>query len=270
MNLRPAISALACLAALCRCSADPFAGSRVTRVNREQLVLTHQPHADAYFSAVRGCQHAFGVIDARRADLMADLARALHCLPNAEAPDLENALRDALRAAGVTRVRVRITRPEGVLQEDPKAQAWLTAVLASESADGAALAAIDARYNDVLRDVALTLTPNAEAPSLAPLLAEIDRVLRDAEATQRCVSLFERDLPPVLADDSVARTEAPSYAGEFAAAHRYVQSIRARAAMHAQQSVRIARWLEAALTTETVEGAEGTEGADGNEEPAPQ
>ncbi len=271
MNLRPAISALACLAALCRCSADPFAGSRVTRVNREQLVLTHQPHADAYFSAVRGCQHAFGVIDARRADLMADLSLALHCLPNAEAPDLENALRDALRAAGVTRVRVRITRPEGLALEDPKAQAWLAAALAPETDERAALAAIDARYNDVVRDVTLSLTPNAEAPSLAPLLAEIDRVLRDAEATQRCVTLLERELPPVLADDSVGRTEAPSYAGEFAAAHRYVQSIRARAALHAQQSARIARWLEAALTTEATENPEGAENPDESADtPAPQ
>ncbi len=179
--------------------------------------------------------------------------------------------RDALRAAGVTRVRVRITRPEGLALEDPKAQAWLAAALAPETDERAALAAIDARYNDVVRDVTLSLTPNAEAPSLAPLLAEIDRVLRDAEATQRCVTLLERELPPVLADDSVGRTEAPSYAGEFAAAHRYVQSIRARAALHAQQSARIARWLEAALTTEATENPEGAENPDESADtPAPQ
>ncbi len=256
MNLRDAFSALACAAALCRCSSDPFAGSRVTRVHREQLVVTQRPHADAYFSAVRGCQHAFGVIDARRADLMAALSRSLGRLPNAEAPDLENALRDALRGAGVARVRVRFDRgPEGAPPNDEKERAWLTAVLAPAPDERAALAAIDARYSDVVRDVSLTLTPNAEAPALAPLLAEIDRVLRDAEATQRCASLLVREVPPVLSDDGEARAEAPAYAAEFASARRYVQSVRARATLHAQQSVRIARWLEAALTTEAEEGA---------------
>lgn len=58
----------------------------------------------------------------------------------------------------------------------------------------------------------------------------------------------------MLSDDGEARAEAPAYAAEFAAARRYVQSIRARATLHAQQSARLARWLEAALTTE-VEGA---------------
>ena len=256
MNLRDAFSALACAAALCSCSSDPFAGSRVTRVNREQLVVTQRPHADSYFSAVRGCQHAFADVDLRRADLMADLSRALGRLPNAEAPDLENALRDALRGAGVTRVRVHFDRgPEGAPPDEEKERAWLAAVLAPAANERAALSAIDDRFHDVERDVSLTLTPNAEAPGLAPLLAVIDRVLRDAEATQRCASLLVRELPPVLSDDGEARAEAPAYAAEFAAARRYVQSIRARATLHAQQSARLARWLEAALTTEVEENA---------------
>lgn len=68
-------------------------------------------------------------------------------------------------------------------------------MLGSAANERAALAAIDDRFNDVARDVSLTLTPNAAAPALAPLLAEIDRVLRDAEATQRCASLLVREAP---------------------------------------------------------------------------
>jgi hypothetical protein len=268
MNLRSALSTLVLAAALCRCSADPFAGSRVTRVNREQLVVTRRPHADLYFAAVRGCQYALGGIDRRRADLMAGLARALGRLPNAEAPDLENGLRDALRGAGVSRVRVRFERgAQGTILSQEKELAWLATVLTPTAPDErAALAAIDARYDDVVRDVPLTLTPtpapNADAPPLGPLLAEIERVLRDAIATQRCAALLTRDLPDELADDSLARAEAPAYAAEFAAARRYVQSIRARAALHTQESARIARWLEAALTTDA-----GEETPDENAEP---
>jgi hypothetical protein len=254
MNLRHALSVLACAAALCRCSSNPFAGARVERVNREQLVVTRHPRADAYFSAIYGCQYALGAVDARRADLLADLAHTLGRLPNADAADLENALRDALQTAGVTRVRVRFDRgPEGAPLNDEKERAWLAAVLAPAADERAAVAAIDARYEEVLRDVSLTLTPNADAPSLAPLLAQIDRVLRDAEATQRCATLLAREVPAVIADDAEARAEAPAFAVEFTAARRYVQSVRARASLHAQQGVRAARWLEAALTTEASE-----------------
>lgn len=251
-----ALAVLLASFALARCSADPYRGARATQVSRELRVVTRRPVADAYFVAVHGYQHALGVVDGRRADLFTALARALGKLPNADRFDLEGALHEALEAAHATRVRVRLAPFVG--EADPIVDRWVAALGAADTD-----AVIDARFADVEASVELTLTPDAGAERLAPVLDAMARVIREAEATRRCMARLALPLPPVLADDASARAAAPDYAAEFAAARISVQSFHARATMHAQESARVPPWAERALNLTVGDGAEEAADIDG-------
>ncbi len=237
--------------ALARCSADPYRGARATQVSRELRVVTRRPVADAYFAAVYGYQHALGLVDGRRADLFTALARALGKLPNADRFELEGALHEALETAHATRVRVRLAPFVG--DADPIVDRWVAA-LSAPAAD--ADARIDARFADVEASVELIFTPDAGADALAPVLDAMGRLIREAEATRRCMARLALPLPPALADDAPARADAPELAAEFAAARISVQSFHARATLHAQESARVPQWAELALNLTVGDGAE--------------
>lgn len=257
MKPRITLAALLLPVAVSWCSADPYRGARTTQVSRELRVVTRRPRADAYFAAVHGYQHALGLVDGRRADLFAALARSLGKLPNADRVDLEGALHDALEGAHAARVRVRMhtALPDEV---DPRVDAWLAAVVAP-AAGPEGDAAIDARFAEVERSVELTLTPDAGATQLAPVLEAIGAVVREAEATRRCMERLALPLPPVLADEAGARADAPNYAAEFTAAQTSVQSFHARATMYAQESARIPHWADLALNLSVGDGSEPSE-----------
>ncbi len=265
MKPRTTLAVLLSLA-LSQCSADPYRGARATRVSRELRVVTRRPRADAYFAAVHGYQHALGLVDGRRADLFTALARTLGKLPNADRVDLEGALHEALEAAHATRVRVRLAPFVG--DEDPRVEAWFRAVSAP-AAEADIHTAIDARFADVEASVELTLTPDAGADALAPALDVMARVIREAEATRRCMARLAQPLPPVLSDEATARADAPDYAAEFAAAQISVQGFHARATMYVQESARVPQWADLALNLSVGDGSEPSDEDDDIDAGAP-
>lgn len=253
--------------ALSHCSADPYRGARTTQVSRELRVVTHRPVADTYFAAVHGYQHALAHVDGRRADLFTALARALGKLPTPTASTSRAPSHEALEAAHATRVRVRLAPFIG--EDDPRVEAWFRAVSAP-AADADIRAAIDARFADVEASVELTLTPDAGADALAPALDAMARLIREAEATRRCMARLALPLPPVVADDASARADAPAFAAEFAAARISVQSFHARATMHAQESARVPQWADLALNLTVGDGADEADDLDAGALEAPQ
>ncbi len=257
-RLRPVVSLalVAVFAAAPACSSDPYRAARATRVSREQLLVAHHPRADAYFSAVHGAQYAMGTVDARRADLTSALSRALGRLPNADRVELESALRDAMRTANINAIRVRRgAAPDPMARElEPRVAAWRDAVLATSTDADAARALIDAQYQRLVDSLELTVESDLDAPALRPVLDAIAAVLRDAEATQRCMAVFLPTLPPVLVDEATPRAEAPALTAEFDAARTFTQSLRARAEQQTLESTRTARWFDTVLAGDTEEG----------------
>ncbi len=254
-------------AMFCHCGSDPIRAHRTTRASRELMVVTRHPHADAYFAAVYGHQHALGAIDARRAELLAGLARAVGLLPNAERPDVITAMRAAIERAGATRVRVRFD-PVSTAAAVARVEAWYGALNAA-GGEREVAAAIDARYGEIVESIRVTVEPDAGGEALAPLFEAATRVLRDAEATRRCMEALTRDPSPALSGESAARAEAPSFAAEFDAARTFTRGIRARATLHAQDSAGTERWVINALTPERRE-AEPDEEEEENQPPGDQ
>jgi hypothetical protein len=229
------------------CGADSFRGRRDTLVSRERRAGSNSPAAE-YFSAVYGYQLVLGRVDSRRADKMASLAQIVGLLPNADRTEIGTAIRQRLDEEHLTRIQVRFGPPSDV---DSRVEAWFASVVAPPS-DDTERTSVQGRYNDLVGAVDVTYAPAVTAPGLAVLMQEISGMLRDAEATRRCMAQLSGDLPSVLSRGAELRAQSPASLGpEFADAERFVMSIHARATLHTQESARIERWLIDVLVPET-------------------
>jgi len=239
---------------LAQCGAAATDG-RSTRVSRERLLVTGEPARDAYFLAVHGHQQALAGVDMRRADLAAALSVTLQLRVNADRATLAAALRAELDRVHVRRVRVRV---EPAADIDERVSAWHDA-LTERAAEGLP-AVLAARYARVVEAVAVTLTPDVAAPELAPILAAVSAILRDAEATRGCVARLTGITPEVFARGAELRASSPpAWWPEFDAAERFVLGLHARATLHAQESVRAQRWILSTLQPQTEGAEEGAE-----------
>jgi len=239
---------------LAQCGASSTAG-RSTRVSRERLLVTGEPARDAYFLAVHGHQQALAGVDMRRADLAAALAVALQLRVNADRATLSTSLRAELDRVHVQRVRVHV---EPAADVDERVSGW-HAALTERAAEGLP-AALAARYARVVEAVTVTLTPDVAAPSLAPILDAVAAILRDADATQRCMARLTGLTPEIFARGAELRARSPAeWRPEFDAAERFVLGLHARATLHEQESVRAHRWILSTLQPQAEGAEEGAE-----------
>ena len=266
-RLRHAAAIAACLG-LCHCGASSGRGG-ASQVRRERRVQTGERDLDPFFTALYGYQYALGSIDLRRADAMASFARALDLRENADRATLALALHAEFERVGVARIRAAITAsPDAPSHLD----AWYSAVTTAPAEGEDMAASIRARYAALAADITVTLTPDIPAPTLAPLLEHVASLLRDAETTRRCMERLAQPLPSVLSQATELRRGAPpDHAAELEAGHRVLLGVRARATLHAQESVRIERWLLGTLmpdAEETPPDAEAGERLDVSSAPA--
>lgn len=245
-----------------------LASSGGTQVGRERLLVTGDGRLDPYFLAVYGHQKALADIDARRAALSAALCRPLDLPENADRVTLSAALRAALDRARIRRVRVRVTAAPDL---DERVEAWQRALSSQAPEDPAR--AIAARYTRVVEAVVVTVTPVAatEDPAesdttpvsdtgalpateaaLGAVLEAIAAMMRDAEATRRCMARLRGRTPTVFARGAELRAQAsPQWWPEFEAAERFVLGLHARATLHEQEAIRTQRWVLGALRPES-------------------
>ncbi|MFO0601919.1 MAG: hypothetical protein U0324_02035 [Polyangiales bacterium] len=103
----------------------------------------------------------------------------------------------------------------------------------------------------------------ATSPELAPALEAIAAILRDAEATRRCMARLVGQTPEVFTTGADLRARAPAqWWPEFAAAERFVLGMHARATLHEQEAVRAQRWALGALRPESEAEAGGPDDED--------
>ncbi len=205
-------------------------------------MASSDPALAAYFAAVYGHQRALAGVVRRRMDLLAALAVALGLPENADRDAMTRALREALRGANLPRVDVE---PADDDLESAVAQ-WHQALLDPSTDERAMAAQIDARHLAVRDAVTARLRPAAPS-GLAATFDALVALLRDATATRACMLRLAGATAPPLQRGAALSAAHRELAAEFTAAETAVLGFHVRAARHAQESLRVAQWVEDAL-----------------------
>lgn len=251
---RPRILPLCLLLALAACASNPLREHRQTRVSRELRATSNVPRVDAYFAAVHGYQKAFARADALRVESLVALNLALGLTENAEQMSVEAALR--LRLSGARAAGVRVSVESGDTT-DALVTRWQEAVVAGGGEN--ALLEVESSLR-----VTVTAT-EGDLASVQPVVRAVEQCLRRAEALRLAFERLGNPIPEVLRDTGDLRAQTPAaQRAELDDAMRFGRSVRARAAVHMQESRRVTLWLVGLLMPE---GAQDT--ATGSSEEGP-